>query len=237
MIGLSGRRRSAPTGLFLHLYVPNLVAAELKPEDFHAPKLLVVRGSPGSGKSSLLRLFQVETLIALARSAQANEQAIVDRLRQLEVWDDDGPRAVGVYMQCDSNLRDLANVDALGANTKLLNTLLDVRIVLAFLRALGQLPRFAAARQQTGSADALEALRLKPLPPDDGPAPLFATERTVGSFEQNASEWRPNSRRCSAVFRAIRCLPRSAPIRASSQSHFWPCRFTNLLRLRDCFLS
>jgi hypothetical protein len=181
------------TGLFLHLYVPNLVATTLKPEDFHAPKLLVVRGSPGSGKSSLLRLLQVETLLAL-REAQPNEQAIIERLRELDVWDDDGPRAVGVYLQCDSNLRDLANVEAAGANTKLLNTLLDVRIVSTFLRALGQLPRFAAGSEY--AADRLEGLRLKPLPPEDGPPPFFAGEWTV-------HELRAECERIEADFAAL----------------------------------
>jgi hypothetical protein len=165
------------TGLFLHLYVPNMVTTALRPEDFHAPKLLIVRGSPGSGKSSLLRLFQVETLLAL-RTAQPNEQGIIDRLKELDIWVDDAPRAVGIYLQCDSNLRDLANVDvATGANTRLLNTLLDVRIVSSFLRALARLPRF----QRTGQAD---AVRLEPLPPEEASPQLFAAERSVGELRE-----------------------------------------------------
>ena len=164
------------TGLFLHLYVPNMVSTALRLEDFHAPKLLVVRGSPGSGKSSLLRLFQVETLLAL-RTAQPNEQAIIDRLRELNVWSDEGPRAVGIYLQCDSNLRDLANVDAAGANPKLLNTLLDVRIMSAFLRALARLPRF----QLAGRAG---AVRLDPLPRDEGPPQLFAAASSVEELRE-----------------------------------------------------
>jgi len=57
-------RQSLDTGLFLHLYCPMLLD-QLTADDFTISKLLVLRGSPGSGKSSFLRLFQTESLATL----------------------------------------------------------------------------------------------------------------------------------------------------------------------------
>jgi hypothetical protein len=165
------------TGLFLHLYVPTLLNL-IKHDDLHAPKLLIVRGSPGSGKSSMLRLFQVDTLLALRGKPQSGEQEIVERLRELGAWGDDGPLAVGIYLQCDSSVRDLANIDADGANIRLLNTLLDIRILLTFLRSL---ERLQAAKALEADVD---GLAFQPLPPDDAPPPLFAIARTVRELRE-----------------------------------------------------
>jgi len=58
------------TAQFLQLYCP-LLLDHLQKDDLFVPKLIVVRGSPGSGKSSLLRLFETDTLLAVhARRSQ-----------------------------------------------------------------------------------------------------------------------------------------------------------------------
>src|SRR5208283_1595732 len=132
-------RQSLDTSLFLNLYCPILLD-RLSPEDFSVGKLLIFRGSPGSGKSSFLRLFQTESLISLcSRRIRPSDDIVAEGLQELGVLADKQIRYVGLYVQCDSNLRDLANADFGKANLKLLNTLLDVRIVLAYLRGLRQL--------------------------------------------------------------------------------------------------
>jgi hypothetical protein len=92
------------TSQLLHLYCP-LLLEQLQRDDLFVPKLIVVRGSPGSGKSSLLRLFEADTLLAVyARRSQAGDQDLVERLEQLGVLGETGPRIVGIYIQCDSSL-------------------------------------------------------------------------------------------------------------------------------------
>jgi hypothetical protein len=170
-------RQSLDTGLFLHLYCPMLLD-QLTADDFTISKLLVLRGSPGSGKSSFLRLFQTESLVTLYyKRIQPSDDLIAEALTELGVFTDDGIRYIGLYIQCDSNLRDLANADVGKANLRLLNTLLDVRVTLAYLRGLRHLFDSGAM-----SAD-LDAVQWPALPAEETPPPLFAQARTVKDLE------------------------------------------------------
>src|SRR5438128_7998175 len=88
------------TSQFLHLYCP-LLLDQLQREDLFVPKLIVIRGSPGSGKSSLLRLFEGDTLLTIhSRGAQSSDQDLIERLGQLGALSDLGPRILGIYIQC-----------------------------------------------------------------------------------------------------------------------------------------
>jgi hypothetical protein len=103
-------RPTLDTNLFLHLYCPTLLH-RLSPEDFSVPKLVVLSGSPGSGKSSVLRLFQTDSLVALyLNRRKSSDDVVVEVLRELGIFDDNGIRYIGLYIQCDSNLRDLSGV-------------------------------------------------------------------------------------------------------------------------------
>src|SRR5450631_2440959 len=94
------------TAQFLHLYCP-LLLDQLQSEDLSVPKLIVIRGSPGSGKSSLIRLFEADTLLTLhSRRTQSGDHDLVERLSELGAIADSGPRMIGIYIQCDSSLRD-----------------------------------------------------------------------------------------------------------------------------------
>jgi hypothetical protein len=174
-------RPTLDTSLFLHLYCPTLLG-RLQPEDFTVPKLVVFSGSPGSGKSSFLRLFQTDSLIALRMNQVASSEDVISQeLHELGVFSESGLRFVGLYIECDSNLRLLADTEVT-RNNRLLNTLLDVRVILAYLRGLRQL---AAARL---IPDTLDGLRLRPLPPDESPAPLFARERLFAELEAECTK-------------------------------------------------
>jgi hypothetical protein len=169
-------RPTLDTSLFLHLYCPTLLQ-KLQPEDFTIPKLVVFSGSPGSGKSSFLRLFQMDSLIALRRSKSSiSDDVIGQPLHELGVFSEDGIRFVGLYIQCDSNLRLLGDVQGI-RNNRLLNALFDVRTTLAYLRALRQL-----VKARLIDSD-LDGMRLRPLPPEEGPAPLFARESSFIELE------------------------------------------------------
>lgn len=160
------------TAQFLQLYCP-LLLDQLQRDDLFVPKLIVVRGSPGSGKSSLLRLFEMETLLAVhARRSQPSDQDLVERLTELGILADSGPRALGIYIQCDSSLRDIANLPPEQPVERLFNTLLDTRVVVLFLRAVQRI-------QEAGCLTLPANCTLKPLPSSDAPPQLFAEPRTL----------------------------------------------------------
>jgi hypothetical protein len=170
------------TSLFLHLYSPFFLEL-LEQDDFGVPKLLVVRGSPGTGKSSLLRLFDAPTLAALhARRTQPSEQELVARLTELGIFSDHGPTSIGIYLHCDSSLRDITNLDFGGGNARLLNTLLDVRIILGFLRGL-------AGLSVTGIVPkAVDTIQFVPLPSQECPPPLFEMPQTVADLRAKCEQ-------------------------------------------------
>lgn len=163
------------TSLFLNLYSPILLD-ELRVDDFRAPKLIVINGSPGSGKSSLLRLFETSTLIDLCKLQTKNAEAI-SRLQELGVIDEDIPTAFGIYIHCDSGLRDIENLDVHGANDKLLNSLLDVRIISGFIQSIKKL------QANFSIFDGLTALKISPLSSELLPPKLFSCEHTLESLE------------------------------------------------------
>jgi hypothetical protein len=164
------------TSQFLQLYCP-LLLDHLERDDLFVPKLIVVRGSPGAGKSSLLRLFETDTLLAVhARRSQPSDRDLVERLTELGILDESGPRAVGIYIQCDSSLRDLANLPATHPALRLFNTLLDTRVIALFLRAV---QRLASASCLSLSSDHT----LQPLPSGDSPPELFSRAQTICELE------------------------------------------------------
>lgn len=165
------------TSQFLQLYCP-LLLNQLQRDDLFVPKLIVVRGSPGSGKSSLLRLFETDTLLAVhARRSQSGDQGLVERLSELGVLSDRGPRVVGICIQCDSSLRDIANLGPEQSTPRLFNALLDIRIIVSFLRAIR---RLAAS----GCLQLADDCILEPLPSGDTPPLVFSEARTIDRLEE-----------------------------------------------------
>ncbi len=163
--------------LFLPLYCPTLLKL-LLPDDISAPgKLLVLRGSPGSGKSSLLRLFEPETLLAIhQRRKQTTEQALLDRLTSLGAINDFGPQVIGIYLDCDSSLREISNLPLGEANVKVLNTMLDVRIVSNFLRSIKSMIATELLSPE------MEDIQLAPLSPQETPPMIFGKAQTLSSL-------------------------------------------------------
>jgi hypothetical protein len=164
------------TSQFLQLYCP-LLLDQLERDDLFVPKLIVVRGSPGSGKSSLLRLFETDTLLAVHARRQPSDQDLVERLTELGILADSGPRALGIYIQCDSSLRDIANLPPNQPLLRLFNTLLDTRILVLFLRAVRRL-------QTAGCLTLPDECVLQPLSSGDAPPQLFAEERSFQQLEE-----------------------------------------------------
>lgn len=164
------------TSQFLQLYCP-LLLGQIQQDDLNVPKLLVIRGSPGSGKSSLLRLFEIDTLLAVhARRLLLGDQDLAEKLEELGVLAEDGPRVVGIYIQCDSSLRDVSYIDNQDSSKGLFNALLDARIVGAFLRGVKLL-------QSAGCLAFSGAMDLEGLPPEETPPNMFAQTRSLNEIE------------------------------------------------------
>lgn len=174
-------RPTLDTSLFLHLYCPALLN-RIVPEDLSVPKLVIFSGSPGSGKSSFLRLFQTESLIALhGHRLESTDDVVAEALRELRIFDEDKVRHVGMYIQCDSNLRLLSNALSNNSDHKLLNTLLDIRITLAYLRGLRQLTDANLLSVQ------LDHVGFEALPSEETPPPLFSVPRSFEDLEQTCT--------------------------------------------------
>ena len=164
------------TAQFLQLYCP-LLLGQIQQDDLNVPKLLVIRGSPGSGKSSLLRLFEINTLLTVhTRRHLPGDQDLAETLEELGVLAEDGPRVVGIYIQCDSSLRDVAHIDKQDSSKGLFNALLDARIVGAFLRGIKLL-------QSAGCLELSEDMALEGLPPEETPPSMFAQARSLNEIE------------------------------------------------------
>ncbi|MDD5222597.1 MAG: hypothetical protein PHE84_01290 [bacterium] len=165
------------TSQFLQLYCP-LLLDHLQRDDLFVPKLIIVRGSPGSGKSSLLRLFETDTLLALhARKSLPSDQELVDQLTKLGILSDRGPQVIGIYIQCDSSLRDIANLAPQTSTLNLFNTLLDIRIMASFLRGVERL-------RAAGCLGITKDYVLKSLTPGDAPPSMFSEDRTIEQMEE-----------------------------------------------------
>jgi hypothetical protein len=169
------------TSQFLQLYCP-LLLDQLEHDDLFVPKLIIVRGSPGSGKSSLLRLFETDTLLAIhARRSQRSDQELVERLTELGVLAESGPRVFGLYIQCDSSLRDTANLPATQSSLRLFNTLLDTRILVLFLRAVRRLI-------ETHCLMLPADFTLEPLPSSETPPHFLSQRCSLDELEEKCSK-------------------------------------------------
>ena len=99
-------------------------------------RLSVVIGTPGSGKTTLARLFEFGTLSSLLGNREmTNYRPLVDRMVACRAIDDESPTVIGARLPMGSEYRDfweLPYSDEL--KTGLMIELLQARAVLAWLR-------------------------------------------------------------------------------------------------------
>jgi hypothetical protein len=95
---------------------------------------LVLRSAPGGGKTSLLRLFTIESLSTIHERRESFE-TLVDRLTRLGALTASGPAVFGVMLNLDRDYRALRDVVGAGdASLKVFFRLLDARITMALVR-------------------------------------------------------------------------------------------------------
>ena len=121
---------------YLDLFEPGML--DVLPEKGWFDHVRMIRSAEGGGKTSLLRLFEPETLRKLyERRSEPKIKDLYERVVNLGAIDPDvGPRLLGVALICGRNyahLQDL-NIDQ-ARRDRVFFGLLNVRIILALLRA------------------------------------------------------------------------------------------------------
>ncbi len=161
------------TSQFLNLYSPNFLS-NIEKDDLFIPKLIIIRGNPGSGKSSLLRLFETDSLIRLhKRRNQMRDSGVLLHLQDLNIIDDTGPKCIGIYLQCDSSLQDISNLHAnQGTTLHILNTFIDIRILKIFISSIKLL-------NENNIIHLPENCELSGLPANDAPPSIFSKSYSI----------------------------------------------------------
>lgn len=119
---------------FLHLFGPGML--DLLPKERLLENVRILRSALGGGKTSLMRLFTPSVLLALHAYRTRDEcRELYQRMQELGVIDESGPRLLGVMLSCARNYAALADMGFdQGRQERLLFGLLNARIVLATLR-------------------------------------------------------------------------------------------------------
>jgi hypothetical protein len=98
-------------------------------------RLVLLRSSPGAGKTSLMRLFTVENL-EWTRSRTKPTEPLHRQLLDLGAIDDSGPLKLGVLIDLDRDYRSLLDLPIPPeVSRRLFFRLLDVRVLVGVLRA------------------------------------------------------------------------------------------------------
>ena len=99
-------------------------------------RLAVVVGTPGSGKTTLARLFQFPTLMTLLRSRNmSNYRPLIDALTACGAIDNEHPTLIGARLPLETEYRDFWEFPyPEDLKTNLMIALLQARTVLAWLR-------------------------------------------------------------------------------------------------------
>lgn len=121
---------------FLKLFGPGML--DLLPEGTQLwDKMQIFRSAPGAGKSSLLRLFTPSVLLTLHAFRRSEDlKELYQRMSEMGVVDEDGPRLLGVFHSCARNYATLEELEFDSARKeRLLFGLLNARVTLATLRS------------------------------------------------------------------------------------------------------
>lgn len=125
---------------FLKLYNPTILESIIeKNRDGNLwNNVLYIQSSPGAGKTSMLRIFEPDTLNTLLNNKSApDSKELFNILRKLDVLTDDSVKLLGVTLVCTRNYEILEELDVSDAQKKrYFFSLLNSRIVLATLRSI-----------------------------------------------------------------------------------------------------
>lgn len=96
---------------------------------------LVLRSSRGAGKTSIMRMFTVESLLWVQQNSRSND-GVYDELRRREVLGSDNIMKLGAAVSLDRDYRSLFDLQVSDdAARRLFLRLLDCRIMIAMMKA------------------------------------------------------------------------------------------------------
>lgn len=125
---------------FLKLYNPTILDSIMEKDKTGNlwDNVLYIHSSPGAGKTSLLRVFEPDTLNALLNNKSApDSKTLFGILKKLNVLTDSSVLVLGVTLVCTRNYEILEELDVSDAQKKrYFFSLLNSRIVLATLRSI-----------------------------------------------------------------------------------------------------
>jgi len=98
-------------------------------------RLVVLRSAPGAGKTSLMRVFTAESTRAVIDDADTFRD-LKEALASTGATEGSSPAVLGAYINLERDYRSLIDISANGTIAqRLFFRLLDVRVMLAFVRA------------------------------------------------------------------------------------------------------
>lgn len=122
--------------LYSHVALEALLEKNNKSELWN--QVLFIRSSPGAGKTSLLRIFEPNSLHTLfTHRSSPDYRELFNALKKLEVISDESVQAIGLILSGTRNYGMLDNLSISdGQKLRLFYALLNSRIVLAFLKGV-----------------------------------------------------------------------------------------------------
>ena len=157
---------------FLAVVTPEPVATFLQKkaeEERLYDRLAIIIGTPGSGKTTLARLFQFTTLMTLLRNrSMTNYKPLIDTLAACGAIHDEHPTLVGARLPLEAEYREFRELPyGEELRTGLMISLLQARTVLTWLRNI------------KASGVSLDHVRI--VPRGDADAALSAIGGTMGA--------------------------------------------------------
>jgi hypothetical protein len=123
--------------LYSHFVLESLIEKDAQGKLFDS--ILFIRSSPGAGKTSLLRLFEPNSLLTLYNRKSGDEfKELYKNLKKLNVINEDGVDLLGVSLAFTRNyemLEDLSSIEE-AKRKRLFFSLLNSRIITATVRAI-----------------------------------------------------------------------------------------------------
>ena len=129
--------------LYSHVALEALIEKHSKGELWN--QVLFIRSSPGAGKTSLLRIFEPNSLHTLfTHRSSADYRDLFNSLKKLDVISDESVQAIGAILSGTRNygMLDDLNISG-GQKLRLFYALLNSRLVLAFLRGVCDLYKYS----------------------------------------------------------------------------------------------
>lgn len=160
---------------FLTMYAPQFVRELLKNENMLLQKTTWMLGIPGSGKSTILRLFTIDILLDVIRQKSIYTH-LYSALSDIGIIEDDVVKTVGIYIAIDEVLAETANVNLSGVDRdRLLYTLFDLRVAKQLMHAK---EKIASLNGKNGKEEIIKGVSSERMPPK-----IFSENKSVAALE------------------------------------------------------